>query len=166
MKLGLCVGVLALGLVVGCSKDRRGLGDAGPADAGSGRPDAASDGGAADAARADAGTCATDLVGSWGITAIEGAPPPPPDSSNSTWIFNADGTYTWCLNYAGYVLNDSGNYTLDGAWLAVDGMVWELTATNPIPLFDCTADSFRFRDDEGDVWTYARDATATGCVAP
>ena len=119
------------------------------------------DGSIADAAAP--GACATDLVGTWGLSKLKDVPSV--NSSNSTWTFKADGTYTWCLDVAQYKLDGSGTYKKVGASLEVTGDFLQVVGTSPVALLDCGADTFSFKDDEADGWTYQRDASATGCSA-
>ncbi|MFC1556611.1 hypothetical protein ACFL6I_03345 [candidate division KSB1 bacterium] len=97
-----------------------------------------------------------DIVGSWAVTEIEGAPPV--DSSNSTWIFNADGTYEWFLFFEDiFDLNAEGNYTLNGITLTCDGDIADITETTTINLtVSNNNNTFSFLDGDGDRWTYNR----------
>lgn len=99
------------------------------------------------------------LVGDWEITSLEGAPGPV-DDSNSVWTFRSDGTYQWFFYYPDFWdLAGSGNYSLDGRTLTTDGtfantVISELE--NGQVTLNISDNSFGFRDDDGDRWTYAR----------
>lgn len=102
---------------------------------------------------------------SWGSIEIEGAinadgSPRAVDASTSTWTFRQDGTYTWFLFAPPfYDLNGGGTYTFRGDTLLVSGIVanWligEIPQNYLILTFG--NDTFSFRDDDGDRWTYAK----------
>lgn len=102
---------------------------------------------------------------SWGSIEIEGAinadgSPRAVDASTSTWTFRQDGTYTWFLFAPPfYDLNGNGTYTFRGDTLLVSGIVANLLI-GEIPqnylILTFGNDTFSFRDDDGDRWTYAK----------
>lgn len=99
------------------------------------------------------------LVGTWAVTDIEGAPVSV-DGSNSTWTFRENGTYAWFLLVSGFFdLDGGGSYSLDGRTLILSGVVAN-TVLEAIPdgrvQLSFGSDTFSFRDDEGDRWTYRR----------
>ena len=96
------------------------------------------------------------IVGRWGVTEIEGAPPV--DSSNSTWTFKADGTYEWFFLYPGiFDWSSEGSYNLDGTTLTCDGFITQVTGTSNIELkISEDQNTFSFLNDEGERWTYSR----------
>lgn len=97
-----------------------------------------------------------DIVGTWALTSLEGAPGPV-DASNSTWTFNPDGTYTWFFRFPGFFdLQDSGNYSLDGSTLSVDGTMAQTIASRPSLELSLGSNTFSFRDDAGDRWSYRK----------
>jgi len=97
-----------------------------------------------------------DIVGSWALTSLEGAPGPV-DASNSTWTFTSDGTYTWFFRFPGFFdLQDSGTYSLQGRTLSVDGSMAQTVASSPTLELSLGGDTFSFRDDAGDRWTYRK----------
>lgn len=99
------------------------------------------------------------LVGTWSVTEVEGAAGPV-DETNSLWIFRSDGTYTWFFHFDPFFdLEGTGNYSLSGSTLTVDGVVDDTiiseTPDGRIPL-SFGDNTFSFRDDDGDRWTYVR----------
>ena len=104
------------------------------------------------------------LVGQWGTTEIEGAinadgTPRTVDASTSTWTFREDGTYDWFLHAPPFFdLDGTGTFTHSRDTIFVTGIV-QLALSTPSPyvlITDVTNDRFRFRDNEGDRWTYER----------
>ncbi len=107
------------------------------------------------------------LTGSWGATTIEGSLDPQGnplqvDASVSTWTFNADGSYTWFLHAPPwYDISGSGNCTLNGSDLSVDGIIADTLirsySNKTIPLtISQTGNTFSFLDEDGDRWVYER----------
>jgi hypothetical protein len=97
-----------------------------------------------------------DIVGSWALTSLEGAPGPV-DASNSTWTFTPDGTYTWFFRFPGFFdLQDSGTYSLDGSTLSVGGSMAQTVASRSSLQLSLGSNTFSFRDDAGDRWTYRK----------
>ena len=102
---------------------------------------------------------------SWGSIEIEGAinadgSPRTVDASTSTWTFRQDGSYTWFLFAPPFFdLNGVGNYVLEGDTLFVSGIVAN-TLIGETPqnylLLTFGSDTFSFRDEDGDRWTYAK----------
>ena len=137
--------VAAMLCAVGCSDD----GQSGQDDGGATKQDAIA-------------ACPTDLVGTWGATKIGSAPTV--DASNSTWVFKSDGSYSWCLKLGPYNLDGTGTFKQNGASVTVDGEILKVVAASPMMLFDCGTDSFSFRDDENDAWTYQRNPANPGCA--
>ncbi len=98
---------------------------------------------------------AFDLVGTWEITSIEGAPTL--DASNSTWTFKIDGTYEWFLLLEPFDLSGGGTYGLGGSTLTCTGVIINVCGSNKINLtISSDKNSFSMLDDEGDRWTYKR----------
>ncbi|MEP0547918.1 MAG: hypothetical protein ABJF88_13365 [Rhodothermales bacterium] len=98
------------------------------------------------------------LVGAWEVTAIEGAPGSV-DGSNSTWTLRENGTYSWFLDLPPFDLSGGGNYSLDGGTLTVSGVVANTVlseATDGRVALSFGSNTFSFRDDDGDRWTYRR----------
>jgi hypothetical protein len=102
------------------------------------------------------------IIGSWGLTYLEGAPSSV-NSSNSVWNIKVNGTYDWFFYYAGYynIPKDDGSYTINGNHLCVTGVLAETVfegisggCVDITPGSDLN--SFSFLDDEGDKWTYKR----------
>ena len=107
------------------------------------------------------------LTGQWCAIEIEGAAPeyvtPQQPCVVSTWSFGADGTYQWFLRAQPYYfLDGAGTYSLSGNVLTVNGIVANtLFASTPgnqdvISLEIVSSNTFRFRDDDQDRWTYRR----------
>jgi hypothetical protein len=100
-----------------------------------------------------------DLVGTWAISALEGAPGPV-DASNSTWTFRSDGSYDWFFRYEPYFnVAGSGSYSVEGNVLTVRGIVRQtILAGNSedYVTLSWSGNSFSFIDDEGDRWTYTK----------
>lgn len=99
------------------------------------------------------------IVGEWKVTEVEGAPGPV-DESNSIWTFRSDGTYQWFFYYPNFFdLAGIGNYSLDGQTLTTDG-IFANTVISESPngqvTLNLNENRFRFRDDDGDRWTYVR----------
>lgn len=101
-------------------------------------------------------SAADQLVGTWDVTSIQGAPGRV-NGSNSTWTFNANGTYSWFLLYLpDYDVSDSGSYSFDGKTLTVTGaMANQLISGNSVDL-TIKNDTFSFRDMDGDRWVYKK----------
>ncbi|MCP4708077.1 MAG: hypothetical protein GY869_05595, partial [Planctomycetes bacterium] len=100
---------------------------------------------------------ATDqLIGTWEVTSIQGAPGKV-NGSNSTWTFNANGTYSWFLFYPGYYdVSDSGSYSFDGTTLTVTGQIaYQLINGDSVDL-TFKKGTFSFRDMDGDRWVYKK----------
>jgi hypothetical protein len=98
-----------------------------------------------------------DIVGTWGLTALEDAPPVTP--SNSNWTFKKDSTYDWFLLLDPYDLKGEGHYSLRGDTLFVDGIIENTVIANSPHDWIIIAkgkDTFSFLDDEGDQWTYTK----------
>jgi hypothetical protein len=100
-----------------------------------------------------------ELVGTWAVTEVEGAPGPV-DASNSTWTFRPDGTYRWFFLFPPFFdLSGSGNYSLDGRTLTTSG-IFANTVVSESPdgrvTLSLGENTFSFRDDDGDRWTYVR----------
>ncbi|MFH0976957.1 MAG: hypothetical protein V1874_14335 [Spirochaetota bacterium] len=102
----------------------------------------------------------TSIIGSWGVTYIEGAPSSV-DFTNSTWNFINNGTYNWFLDLDPYDLSGNGTYAIYGNCLCVTGIVADTVFENIsggcveiIPSSDLN--TFSFLDDEGDEWIYER----------
>jgi len=75
------------------------------------------------AAGRSAAAVPSDLVGSWEIIALEGAPSAV-NATNSVWTFASDGTYSWFFFYPDYFdLSGTGRWTLVGSTLYVSGIV-------------------------------------------
>jgi len=116
---------------------------------------------------AEADRTSFSLVGSWGLVSIGNKPG---DASNSTWTFYLDGTYD--LFFVAEPLypyqSGTGNYTLTGSTLYVDGVVANnLIAGNTVNLAIYGNNTmFSFPDDEGDIWTYNRISGGGGSEAP
>ena len=102
-------------------------------------------------------SAADQLVGTWEVTSIQGAPGKV-DGSNSTWTFNANGTYNWFLFYPMYYDEwDSGSYSFDGQTLTVTGgMANQLINGNSVDL-TIKNDTFSFRDTDGARWVYKKE---------
>ena len=99
-----------------------------------------------------------DIVGSWALTKLEGAPGSV-SAENSTWVFNSDGTYTWFLKYAPYFdETDNGNYSINDNILTLSGGIPMIVAgeTDALTLTIESVSTFSFKDDEGDKWTYEK----------
>jgi len=96
-----------------------------------------------------------DIVDVWEVTEIEGAPPV--SASNSTWTFNANGTYEWFLLLAGHDWTSEGNYSLEETTLTCDGFITIVTGTEEIEItISNNNNTFSFLDGDGDRWTYDR----------
>ena len=104
------------------------------------------------------------LVGQWGTTEIEGAinadgTPRTVDASTSTWTFNDAGTYQWFLHAPPFFdVDGGGTYRHVADTIFVTGIVQTALSTPQafVIMTDVTESRFRFRDNEGDRWTYER----------
>jgi hypothetical protein len=109
----------------------------------------------------DAETTVLDIVGTWEVTSIEGAPPV--DGSNSTWTFNADGTYQWFLLLPPFFdMSGGGNYSITGTTLTCDGTIASLygePSTSLVLTPSNNDNTFSMLDPDGDRWTYNRIST-------
>jgi len=108
-----------------------------------------------------------ELVGQWAATEIQGAidgngNPLPINGSVSTWTFNANGTYQWFL-HAQPIFNfdGTGTYSLNGKVLTVTGIIAntlfsETSGNDDAISLTFGTDTFSFRDDGSDRWSYAK----------
>ena len=112
-----------------------------------------------DSSGTDEGAGDLDLVGTWALSALEGAPGPV-DASNGTWTFRGDGTYAWFFQYPGFFdLSGSGTYNYDAPDLAVTGVVANTILaeqSSKTVRLSGGGDRFSFEDDAGDRWVYQR----------
>lgn len=108
-----------------------------------------------------------ELAGQWAATEIQGAVdasgnPLSIDGSVSTFTFNADGTYQWFLHaQPSFNLEGAGTYSLNGATLTVTGVIADTlfseTSGNEYAIsLTLGADTFSFRDEDRDRWSYAK----------
>lgn len=108
-----------------------------------------------------------ELVGKWAATEIEGAidangNPLAINGSVSTWTFNADGTYRWFLNALPFFdFDGTGTYSLNGNTLTVTGIIantlfFETAGNEDAISLTFGNNSFSFRDEDGDRWSYAK----------
>ncbi|MBN1765519.1 MAG: hypothetical protein JW860_09705, partial [Sedimentisphaerales bacterium] len=104
--------------------------------------------------------CCSDelsLVGTWAVSAIQGAPGKV-NAANSTWTFYENGTYAWFLYYQGYYdLDEYGSYTLSEDILTVnsDSIMAVILGSESTPI-TLKKDNFTFRDEDNDKWTYVK----------
>jgi len=101
-------------------------------------------------------SAADQLIGTWEVTSIQGAPGRV-DGSNSTWTFYANGTYDWFLFYPGYYdVSDSGSYSFDGTTLTVTGAIANQLINGDSVDLTFKKGTFSFRDMDGDRWVYKK----------
>lgn len=99
-----------------------------------------------------------DLVGTWAVVAIEGAPIAV-GPENSLWTFKADGTYEWFLDLDPYHVSGTGTYSFSGGSLSLTGiMVDEDVIGGTVVTLGLVVGnvSFFFRDADGDEWAYVK----------
>ena len=106
------------------------------------------------------------LTGTWVIYHLEGIPPEVGgpsgvNASNSQFVFNANGTYSWFFHFDVspffFDLSTGGNYTLTGSTLCLDGMSEQILLNDCVPIvFTDNNNRFSFADDEGDRWYYEK----------
>ena len=108
-----------------------------------------------------------ELIGQWAATEIEGAidengNPLAISAAVSTWIFSENGTYIWFLHAQPiFTFDGTGTYSLDGSTLTVTGIIANTLFSETSGNSDAVAltfgsNSFSFRDEDGDRWSYAR----------
>ena len=96
-----------------------------------------------------------DIVGTWDVASIEGAPPV--DASNSTWTFKTDGTYDWFLLLLSFDFQGQGDYSLNGNTLTCTGFITTIWGTDTMEIvISNNNNTFSMLDGDGDRWVYNR----------